>query len=252
MLKSPHLAKSDIEEFQECGFLALKNAFSPAEAKAIQDWTAELAARPEAPGTHWVYHEESQLEAGVQLINRIENMTPYHTGMAELANVLIPGAGQLLGEDAVLFKDKINFKMSGGEGFEPHQDSQAGWEDYADYFINVMVCIDAATLENGCLQLARRDGTELVGREWEPLSEAQTASMTFEPLPTEPGDLIYFDSYAPHMSAPNSSPNMRRLYFATYNKKSDGDHLARYYANKHQSYPPDIEREAGKSYVYRV
>jgi hypothetical protein len=128
MLKSPHLAKSDIEEFQECGFLALKNAFSPAEAKAIQDWTAELAARPEAPGTHWVYHEESQLEAGVQLINRIENMTPYHTGMAELANVLIPGAGQLLGEDAVLFKDKINFKMSGGEGFEPHQDSQAGWE----------------------------------------------------------------------------------------------------------------------------
>ena len=252
MLKSPHLEKSDIDHFQECGFVALKNGFSPADAKAIQDWATELAARPEAPGAHWVYHEESQLETGVQLINRIENMTPYHAGLAELADVLIPGVGQLLGEDAVLFKDKINFKMPGGDGFEPHQDSQAGWEAYADYFINVMVCIDAATLENGCLQLARRDGTELVGREWEPLSEAQTAAMNFEPYPTDPGDVIYFDSYAPHMSAPNSSLNIRRLYFATYNKKSEGDHLASYYVDKRQSYPPDIERQAGKSYVYRV
>jgi hypothetical protein len=100
--------------------------------------------------------------------------------------------------------------------------------------------------------LARRDGTELVGREWEPLSEAQTAAMNFEPYPTDPGDVIYFDSYAPHMSAPNSSPNIRRLYFATYNKKSEGDHLASYYVDKRQSYPPDIERQAGKSYVYRV
>jgi hypothetical protein len=252
MLKSPHLKTSDIDNFQECGFLALRNAFSPAEAKAIQDWTSELAARPEVPGAHWVYHEESHLDAGVQLINRIENMTPYHPGLAELATALMPGVGQLLGEDAVLFKDKINFKMPGGEGFEPHQDSQAGWERYADYFINVMVCIDAATEENGCLQIARREGLELVGRIWEPLTEEQTASMAFESYPTKPGDLIYFDSYAPHMSAPNRSPTMRRLYFATYNKKSAGDHLAGYYADKRKSYPPDIEREAGKSYVYRV
>ena len=34
-------------------------------------------------------------------------------------------------------EDKINFKMPGGTGFKPHQDSQAGWEVYAKYFINV-------------------------------------------------------------------------------------------------------------------
>jgi ectoine hydroxylase-related dioxygenase (phytanoyl-CoA dioxygenase family) len=252
MLKSPHLKSSDIEHFQESGFVVLKNAFPPSDAASIQSWATELAARPENRGEHWVYHEESQLEPGGQLINRIENMTPYHDGLAELADVLIPAVRQLFGEEAVLFKDKINFKMSGGDGFEPHQDSQAGWERYASYFINVMLCIDAATLENGCLQLARREGTELVGREWEPLTAEQTAEMAFEPYPTEPGDVIYFDSYAPHMSAPNHSPNMRRLYFATYNKKSEGDHLASYYADKRKNYPPDIEREAGKSYVYRV
>jgi len=37
----------------------------------------------------------------------------------------------------VLFKEKVNFKMPGGDGFKPHQDSQAGWDRYADYFVNV-------------------------------------------------------------------------------------------------------------------
>jgi hypothetical protein len=48
------------------------------------------------------------------------------------------------------------------------------------------------------------------------------------------------------------SEKIRRLYFATYNRLSEGDHLERYYADKHKSFPPDIEREAGKEYVFRV
>ena len=80
MLKSPRLEKPEIDAFHKYGFVTLRRAFSLAETKDIQDWAAELAARPEAPGTHWVYHEESQLKPGVQLINRIENMTPFHAG----------------------------------------------------------------------------------------------------------------------------------------------------------------------------
>ena len=34
--------------------------------------------------------------------------------------------GELFGEPAVLFKEKINFKMPGGAGFKAHQDQQAG------------------------------------------------------------------------------------------------------------------------------
>ena len=119
-----------------------------------------------------------------------------------------------------------------------------------------MVCLDEATLENGCLELASRPRelatAKLAGSEWTPLSDEETASMDFKPYPTQPGDIIYFDSYAPHMSAPNRSGDMRRLYFATYNKKSEGDNLASYYADKRQSYPPDIEREPNREYVFRV
>ena len=67
-----------------------------------------------------------------------------------------------------------------------------------------------------------------------------------------PGDVIFFDCYVPHSSEVNLSDDIRRLYFATYNRFSEGDHLERYFADKHANYPPDIERVAGKEYVYRV
>jgi ectoine hydroxylase-related dioxygenase (phytanoyl-CoA dioxygenase family) len=89
-------------------------------------------------------------------------------------------------------------------------------------------------------------------REWEPLTEGDMAGMEFVPCPTKPGDIVFFDSYAPHASEPNMSDDIRRLYFATYNRLSDGDHMAEYYADKHKSLPPDIDREAGKEYRYRV
>ena len=164
MLNVPTLNQADIEKFRESGFLELKGGFAPDQAVTIQNWSTELADWPEEPGKHWVFHETSLKNDGVDLINRIENMTPFHPGFAELAKSLLPSVGQLLGDDAVLFKDKINFKMPGGDGFKPHQDSQAGWEAYAPYFVSVMVCIDAATMENGCLQLAARPKNELAGR----------------------------------------------------------------------------------------
>lgn len=252
MLKTPTLSDAEVKSFNEDGFVILRGGFDEADAALLQRWTTELAARPEEPGKHWVYHETSLRGDGLDLINRIENMTPFHDGFAALAENLRPSVGQLLGEEAVLFKDKINFKMPGGDGFKPHQDSQAGWDTYTEYYITVMVCIDNATIENGCLEIARGGGKSLVGKSWEPLTEKETAGMEFVPCPTAPGDIIYFDCYVPHSSEPNLTDKTRRMYFGTYNRLSDGDHLAQYFADKHANYPPDIEREADKEYVYRV
>jgi len=253
MLRSPVLTQAQIESFHENGYVFLPGAFSDAEARLLDAWARDLADRPEQVGSHWVYHEESLTGDGTRLINRIENMTPFHAGYDELARVLRASVGQLLGEKAVLFKDKINFKMPGGDGFKPHQDAQAGWETYARYYVNVMVSIDEATVENGCLEVAKRPSQpKLVGREWEPLTPEQTEKMDFTLLPTKPGDVLYFDAYVPHRSAPNMSGKIRRMYFATYNRLSEGDFLERYYADKRASYPPDIERVAGREYVYRV
>ena len=251
-LSTPHLHPAQIERFHTDGFVVLRSGFGAEDTRRIEAWTHEIAERPEAIGKHWVFHEQSRLDPTRRLINRIENLSPFHEGFATLAKVLAAPVGQLLGEDAVLFKEKINFKMPGGDGFKPHQDSQAGWEAYATYFISVMVCIDEATIENGCLKLVAGQQRRGLFREWEPLTDEDMEGMDFVPHPTRPGDIVFFDCYAPHASEPNLTNTTRRLYFATYNRRSEGDHLARYYADKRQSFPPDIEREAGKEYVFRV
>lgn len=252
MLHTPTLSDEQRSDFERDGFVVVRAAFDGDEMRRIEGWTRELAALPEAPDKHWVYHESSLLEPGKELISRIEKISSFHPGFAELSTALAAPVGQLLSEPAVLFKEKINFKMPGGDGYKPHQDSQAGWEKYASFYVSVMVCIDRATLENGCLKMVAGHHKRGLFREWEPLSESEMTGMDFVPCPTEPGDIAFFDSYAPHASEPNLSDSIRRLYFATYNRLSEGDHLARYYADKRLTYPPDIEREAGKEYVYRV
>jgi hypothetical protein len=252
MLNVPPLTEADRAAFARDGYLVMRAALDAGATAEVQRWAAEVAALPEVSGRHWVFRERSSLDPAHELIERIERIVPFHAGFAALCAALAAPVATLLGEPAVLFKEKINFKMPGGGGFEPHQDSQAGWEAYASYFITAAVSIDRSTVENGCLQIAAGHHRRGLFRAWEPLSDAEMAGMTFVPCPTEPGDIVLFDSYTPHASEPNRSAEIRRLYFATYNRLSEGDHIARYYADKHRSYPPDIDREPGRRYVFRV
>ena len=84
------------------------------------------------------------------------------------------------------------------------------------------------------------------------LSKEQKKHIEFVPITTKPGDLIFFDCFAPHQSSKNNTKKPRRLYYATYNRLSAGDHLKQYYADKNASYPPDIDRAKDKNYTFRV
>ena len=153
----------------------------------------------------------------------------------------------------MLFKDKINFKLPGGGGFAAHQDMQAGWQRYAPYFLTALVAIDAADAANGGLEIAVNwRGGGLVGRDWTPLDETETAALDFQPVATAPGDAVFFDCFVPHRSGPNLSARPRRVLYVTYNRLADGDQRARYYADKRRDFPPDVAREPGKTYVFRV
>ena len=242
-------------EFRRRGFVAVPQLFDAREIERIAKWVDELEASPEVPGRAWMYFEPSRTEPGKRLLNRIENFAPYHAGLAQVlgGERLVGAVSELFGEPALLFKDKINFKLPGGGGFEAHQDAQAGWNQYASLFITAAVALDPATRENGCLELGHwAHRRELIGELWAPLTDANLAGVEFVPYPMQPGDALFFDSYLPHRSAPNATREHRRVLYVTYSRASEGDQRARYYADKHASYPPDCEREAGKDYRYRV
>jgi hypothetical protein len=257
------LLRSDVElidrrrvgAFRRGGFVVVPGLFQSAEMERISRWVDELETAPELPGRHWMYFEVSQSRPGERLLNRIENFAPFHPELSALlqGEPLVGAVSALLGEPAVLFKDKINFKLPGGGGFEAHQDAQAGWNSYASLFVTVAVAIDRATRENGCLELGHwKHRLELIGELWSPLPAASLQAVEFVPYPMEPGDVAFFDSYLPHRSAPNGTEDRRRVLYITYNRASEGDQRASYYADKHANYPPDCERDPGKAYAYRV
>ncbi len=247
------LSQQQIAAFRRDGFVVVPRLIDVAGMAAIRKWADDVQALPETPGKWMKYFEQGG--DGLRLLNRLEDVLPFHEEFRALAtSVALAGAcSQLFGEPAVLFKDKINFKQAGGGGFEPHQDVQAGWSRYASLHITALVTIDASNRANGCLEIAANfHGQRLIGAEWEPLTGEQLAGIDWLAVEAEPGDAVFFDSFVPHRSGPNHTASQRRVLYYTYNRASEGDHLRQYYADKRESYPPDIEREAGKDYRYRV
>ncbi len=245
----------DLESFRRDGFVIVRGLLAPEEMMRVSGWVDELAAFPEIPGESMFYYEASVLDADDKVLSRIEYFADFHERLGSLMRglELLGRSAELFGADANLFKEKVNFKLPGGQGFEPHQDAQAGWRDYGDLHITIMITVDRASEENGCLEIAaghHRRG--LIGELWKPMTERQLDGIDFVKLPTEPGDAVFFDSFTPHRSAPNRSDRRRRVLYITYAKAADGDNRERYFADKRRNYPPDIERQPGKSYEYKV
>jgi hypothetical protein len=249
------LPRDLVERFGNLGWAAAPGFFNAAQTARLRQYVRELAELPERSGAHMIYRESNLLDPTSRVVQRTEDFCPHHAGLDELIRRgrLTRAVEQLLAERVVLFKDKINFKASGGAGFEAHQDQQAGWSRYAPLFITALVSIDQATVQNGCLEIADMPRlTGLIGQEWEPLTAQQLNGLSFSSLPTEPGDVVFFDSFAVHRSQANLTPHGRRVLYVTYNKASDGDHRQQYYADKRASFPPDIDRQPGVTYRFRV
>lgn len=248
------LTDSQLTTYRDTGWIAVPGFYSAAEAEEIRRYTEELSALPEVSGAQMVYREQSLIDTGAKVLQRVEDFCGHHAGFDRLMRGRLQDAvAALIGEPALLFKDKINYKMPGGAGFEPHQDQQAGWTRYAPIFVTALVSIDATTLENGCLEMpmgARKLG--LIGSEWTPLSGAELESINWIPVTTAPGDVLFFDSYVPHTSKPNFTTQQRRVLYVTYNGQSHGDQRGHYYADKRAAFPPDIDRKPGDNYRYRV
>jgi hypothetical protein len=254
MNDAPLLTKHQLGQFRRDGYLLVRGLYGAVEVQQIAAWTEALAKAPEEPGKAMMYFETSRAD-GSRILSRIENFVPFHPGYAALINRkrMHQAVSELFGEPGILFKDKINFKLPGGDGFKAHQDVQAGWDDYASLHITAMVAIDETTPENGSLEFlpgAHRRG--LLGEKWAPLTDADTGNQPYVALHCQPGDAVFFDSFAPHRSEPNRTSRARRVLYITYNRASEGDHRAQYYADKRRNYPPDIEREAGREYRFKV
>jgi ectoine hydroxylase-related dioxygenase (phytanoyl-CoA dioxygenase family) len=183
---------------------------------------------------------------------RTEKLADYHPQLGALlfSDALGSIIKQLSGEDMLLFKDKINYKLPGGNGFHAHLDAPAYDHICKVEHVTANFAIEAATIGNGCLEIvpgSHKMNVDLAngGR----LSEAWIAKHEWVPVLLEAGDILFFGSHLAHRSGPNRTAGRRASLYATYAAKRDGEDLReRYYAHRRIAFPPDGEREVNVDY----
>lgn len=199
------------------------------ELQQVRTWVDEVATTPDGEGG--VLHYREQTDAGPQLC-RSENFTPSHAGLAQLLNDrLAVTATLLLGEPAVLYKEKVNYKLAGGAGYSPHQDAPA--YPFIDTHVSCMVAIDDATVANGCLEVVSGRHDQVLPLDDRGCIAAEVvADMTWIPAEVRAGQTLWFHSRTPHRSGPNRSDRNRRALYPTYNAAREGDLRDQYYRTK--------------------
>ena len=73
---------------------------------------------------------------------------------------------------------------------------------YADFFVSALVCIDEATVENGCLQVVAGNHKRGLFQSWEPLTDKDMEGMELVHCPTQPGDVVFFAATHPTPPSP--------------------------------------------------
>ena len=220
----------DVDGFRRDGWLLVPSVLDRGELATIDDAVTELErwAHDGGPGLH---HFE-QTESGAVIARSEDFVNDSDVLRAFICSgVVMRVLQELFGEEAVLFKEKINYKHPGGGGFAPHQDAVA--YRFVDHHISCMVPLDPATEASGCLWVSPGYEQGLLptddrGR----IESSAAATLNWRPVPVEPGDLLFFDSYTPHYSETNTTNRPRRAAYLTYNAASLGDHREQYYADK--------------------
>lgn len=248
----------DLNDFKKKGFIRIpaQEVWSEEELKKLTQSITDMQEWPEKKDEHMMYFEEQK---GKRLLQRIEKFIEYDPFLEQVCQGKMKKyCDKLFQEPAILYKEKVNFKLSGGGGFKPHQDHAAGWWLYgATLHISALISIDPSDETNGALEIvAGKHQQGLWGKEWETIPDHLVKQWEkegkWEMIKTQPGDVVLFDSFVPHRSGPNTSKNTRRIMYLTYGKASEGDHREKFLKDKRKNLPPDIERDSNKSYHYKV
>lgn len=240
-------------DYRNNGYVLVRNFFDHDEIKLWETGALYLQMIPEIVGGPMKYFEKSQINNEI-ILNRVEKFCDY----LPLLNSLIQGEkiGRFIKDttarDYILFKEKINYKLSGGGGFRPHQDGAAFRKFVGDELITLMIPIHYSDEKNGCFRISNQKylkellphtNGSIVLDEYN-----EKDNLSWKNINMSPGDLLCFSSYLVHQSNDNLSTFDRSCYFITYSPKDIGDLRDAYFSFKREKFPPRIERSSQKDY----
>lgn len=235
------LTREQIDPYKQDGFLILRSLFSPEEIERAKKESEALCTREDLIQKNnlrvrWTYHCETYEEV-FELFDPIIDISPQCKALA-LHPHLFATLRALLDDEIFLFKDKLIYKPSGAAGYPLHQDYIA-WPAFPESFTTVVIALDAADEENGCIEvfpgahkkgcLSERDGNFHI------LDDELVEGFSPVALTLAPGDAAIFGCFMPHRSGINRSAGSRRHLLFSYNAARDGgeQRAAHYQAYQH-------------------
>lgn len=209
------------------------------DTRALRSWADEIEAWPS--GSHvWGHYAEST-PLGPRIC-RTENVSVCHEGIASLVEGALQScAEQALGEPAVAFKDKLNYKQPGGAGYSTHQDLVA--YPGVERVVSILVAIDDCRIESGCLWLADGVNEVLPVDDRGVVRDDVASTLTWFPAALAAGDAVCIDGLAPHYSEANNTDVGRRVFIASYAPEREKYGRARYYRERDDRMRRDTERD---------
>lgn len=249
------LSSDQVEQYQQQGYLILRELFTPDEMAALAAEADTLLARQElihSDNIRCRWSSDSCEECLFDCFDPVIDIAPVCRYFANDQRILA-ALGTLFGDTAHLFKDKLIFKRPGARGYGLHQD-YIGWDGFPESFVTVIAAIDPADGENGATEvfpqahhqgyLSPRDG------EYHELPLDAVDESTGVLLDLSPGDIGIFSGFTPHRSAANQSDRFRRQLYLSYNAGCDGgDRRAAHYEEFH-TWLRQKYAEYGKTEVY--
>ncbi len=224
-------------EFKKKGYFKIENFFNK---KFIDNLSQEIV---DAKNVDKYYDIDKNLR-------RIERLYDKGKCLKILNNKLISYLSKFFEKNFVIFKDKLNAKPKGGDGFEAHYDGifyftkennlkYKGWYNYSNFFVNALIPFDDCNSQNGALEISKADFksfNELIKNtknDGTPkLNKNYASSLNFKRIDLNKGDVLFFSNLCPHQSKKNSSDYDRKILYYTYAESSDPSIYKKYFEDK--------------------
>ena len=234
------LNEERLDAYQRDGYLLIRELFDTTEIDLVR----QAAKEDRVMDRHASGRDDA--EGGSVRLSLWNHPGEDIYGMFARGRRIVDSVEQLLNDEAYHYHSKMIMKQAlTGGAWEWHQDYGYWYENGVLHpnLCSVYTAVDAATKENGCLQVLK--GSHRMGRVTHVKVGDQTcadpervaaAAERLERIYCEmsPGDALFFHSNLLHRSDQNRSPHDRWALICCYNAR----HNTPYKAGPHPSYTP--------------
>ena len=221
----PELGDDEAAHYRREGYLVIPGVLPTAHVEACKAALSDLMQDRIARRSTNIYYEAGQELGGLSAeerelrVRRLDSFCDDHPALAAAANSrrLHAALDQLSGIGRTLFQEMALVKPPGIGAAKPwHQDASYFMLRDPSHVIGTWIALDAATLDNGCMQFIPR--SQLDGAV--PHVQESLASCFIRPdrlskrpvvaVPMQPGDAVVFHGLIQHFTDDNRSATRRR------------------------------------------